>query len=91
MSIEIDQMDFASYRFYMIPDYSPTEGRIIHICNHCNLDGISVWSMYAAIDKDYDFKNLPRVSPPPWYVSALAELFSPITMLKVVYDRISFD
>jgi len=42
-----------SNRFFLMPDYSPTESRIFLLSSHVIGDGVSLWSVFAHYTGDY--------------------------------------
>jgi hypothetical protein len=78
------------YMCYLIPDYSETESRIIVNTNHAIGDGVSAFSMLAAMEPKGDFSCLPKVSPPPYLVQMLYTAIAPFTLPIIFYRFAEF-
>ena len=58
----VDITENVSMRVYMIPDYSPTESRIIYNnVNHILADGVRFWDMFVDMSDPVDYSSYPKV------------------------------
>jgi hypothetical protein len=78
------------YMCYLIPDYSETESRIIVNCSHAVGDGVSAFSMLAAMQPSGDLSCLPKVSPPSYLTQMLYTLIAPFTLPIIFYRFAGF-
>jgi hypothetical protein len=67
----MDLENLTCYKFYMIPDYSPTESKIILVSDHSIGDGVAGFTMLALMQPSEDFSGLRKVSPPSIFVKIL--------------------
>ena len=73
-----DYENIPQWRFILIPDYSPTESRMVHLINHNLADGIAIESFYTSIQPNPDFSILPKVPILPLLLKILYSLYAPI-------------
>lgn len=83
---EFDYFNNAPYLYIMIPDYSPTESRILSVQSHTIGDGVGFWSFFASIGKDQDFAGLPRVYGIHWLPKLIYWIFAPIFWIQLQID-----
>jgi stress-induced morphogen len=68
------------YKFYLIPDYSPTESMVINCSDHAMGDGISGISMIALMQPSEDFSGLRTVASASMCTQFLQTLMAPFTV-----------
>ena len=93
MSVEItkefDIFNNVLYKYILIPDYSENESRIILIATHALGDGVSYFSLLAALQND--FSILPKVTPPSPLMLLLSELVAPLSITQLLLEYFTFD
>lgn len=78
MNEELDLFKNVSYRYLLIPDYGPNESRIILVGHQAFCDGMSLWSMFAAMSRD--FSILPKMPELTMGKKLMNELLLPLSM-----------
>ena len=61
MTEEMDLSENVLYRWYLIPDYSFNQSKIVFTFSHTYIDGVSFISLMNAISANKDFSNIGRV------------------------------
>ena len=64
MTTSMDLQSNVLYRWYLIPDFSESESKILWVANHAYIDGVSLFGLMNSLTVEKDFSVLGRVSPP---------------------------
>lgn len=75
--------DNVPYRYHVVEDFSDEYSVLITVLHHSYYDGVAYMSLLIAMSDDKDFAIMPNVSPPSKIEQLLAELASPLPMLKL--------
>jgi hypothetical protein len=86
----MDVENLLCYKFYIIPDYSPTESKIILNADYTIGDSVSGFTMIALMQPSEDFSGLRKVSPPSILVKTLSTLVAPFTIPYIFYKYSGF-
>ena len=87
---EFDIENSFSYKYLLIPDWSPTESRVLFLASHLMMDGVSLVSMFLTMSPEVDFSNGPKLAPPSFASKILYELMTPFSLVKLGIEYLSY-
>ena len=78
---ELDLYQNVPYRFIIMDDYSEKESLVIFLESHAFTDGVSLFSLFAVLDKNKQKNSIPEVKGLTSGQEIVASIMKPIFLI----------